>query len=110
MDLKKLQAKWYQKLKAKGFEDIEDSGGQLKRWDNYFFKSKDPIKMQAQEQYYRLARQMIHTFDWPTKLDKRIWELHAEGFNSIEIGAIVKKGSPYVKRRIHQYAKQIKRT
>lgn len=88
-NFKKLQAKWYKKLKASGFEDIEDVSSPnelLKTWDSqYFLQRYDPGRFKAKERYFELARQFLQDHVFETTREKDIWAEHAEGRSTREI-------------------------
>lgn len=52
---------------------------QLKSWHDSKFKQIDIVQFKATEEYFRIARGMIYTFQFESALEKRIWELHSEG-------------------------------
>lgn len=80
-EFKKLQAKWYRKLKRTGFKDIEARGTLSSRGNgaksNAVWVNAEVIEERSA--FYRLASQFFHDFDWKDKKDKRIWELFADG-------------------------------
>lgn len=101
-DCKALERYWYDLLKRKphNFKDIEESKSpnklklwdpktrqwqvvrlerQLKSWHDSKFKQIDIVQFKATEEYFRIARGMIYTFQFESALEKRIWELHSEG-------------------------------
>jgi hypothetical protein len=93
-DYEKLKAKWYAKLKASGFEDIEQPDGRLKVWHDLYFRCHmDADRIQAAQDYYRLARQFVHDHIFKNPIEKRIWEMHAEGISQKQIlAALLKEG------------------
>lgn len=94
--LKELQRIWYAKLKQSGFVDIEKKNGQLMSptssntfldRHSVFRKMSDENRLetaltarQALEDYYRLARQFLHDFQFKKPYHKKVWELHSEGY------------------------------
>jgi hypothetical protein len=85
-EFKKLQAKWYKKLKASGFEDAEDGEGRLKVWSSHYFQSRySTTAFNAQESYFRMAGQFLHTYAFESRTDREIWRQHAEGRYTIDI-------------------------
>lgn len=79
-EFKALEAKWYKKLKSKGFEDIEQDEDNLKVWINDYFPQRyDLSRFDAKQEYYRLAGQFTFEHPFESPLDRRMWELHAEG-------------------------------
>lgn len=100
-DFKKLQREWDAKLKASGFEDIEQRhDGNLKTWASArVFKEKrngeyyenKAVYYQSVEEYYRLAGQFLHTYKFDSDKERLIWEKHADGMSMNEITAYMKK-------------------
>lgn len=96
-ELKRIQKEWYQKLKAEGFDDIEDHSHPdtlLKtRHGDYFRCRYDAAQFEFKEEYYRRVSQFLHEYPFPNRsqlplfhdnhdlLHKRILELHAEGWS-----------------------------
>ena len=80
-----LKDKWYDKLKAEGFNDIESDENNLKEWDTSIFSRYDQNTIGAKEEYFRLAGQFLNSHKFEDAREKLIWELHAEGlsFNDI---------------------------
>lgn len=103
---KALQAKWYDKLATKGFEDIEERNSpreMLKCWHNTWFQARGtPDQIAKQAQYYQMATDMLNTYEFATKLDRKIWELHANGNSVREIAKIVKLAKSPVHLRIQR--------
>jgi hypothetical protein len=94
---KKLQKKWYNKLRASGFEDIEQ-GDYLKASDKntsldeqyyeqrtHSTKYRSRLWKDSQAEYYRMAAQFSHSrFD--TVEDRLVWQAHSEGKTNEEAG------------------------
>lgn len=78
--LEKLQAKWNQKLKDSGFEDIEQKDGNLKSWHSMYFMCRYSAKEFAEKQeYYRLARQYLEYWPFKSERQKRVWDMMEVG-------------------------------
>src|SRR5271165_3809627 len=85
-ELKSLQKTWYAKLKKSGFNDIEQSDMQLKKWSSQVFNiSGDGIDhtdvkilWEAKAEYYRLAEHFLNEYEFLDTLEKQIWKLHSE--------------------------------
>lgn len=92
-DFAKLQAKWYKKAKAAGFEDIEGSESYLKIYSTRLFHrhDRDAGKIQAKAEYYRLATHFLHDHKFESERDKLIWEYHSNGLSAKDISEILKK-------------------
>lgn len=89
-DLKSLQKKWYKKLKEDGFNDIEDVDSPreyLKIWSTHFHYQYTPEEFQEKQEYYQLAQNFLHAYDFawiPGKsiinwVDRDVWKMHSEG-------------------------------
>lgn len=122
-EFKTLQRKWNKKLKQSGFEDIEyqdpDTKEYALKWSptkNFtkaFYREKENAGIyEAKETYFRLAGFMLHDYEFEDKIDKLIWEWHAEGKTMREISAQLKKkykrkglSVTHVKECIHKIRK-----
>lgn len=79
-NFQELQAKWYKKLKSKGFDDIEENEDRLKSWaSSQFVQHDNPILFEAKAQYYRNASKFLHDHKFADKISKFIWQQHSEG-------------------------------
>lgn len=111
---KKLEKIWYDKLKAEGFEDIENihqEERRLKEWDFNFFRNQFvAVKYETTIKYYEQGRQILNSYEFKTEIHKKIWELHCEGIAERKIAQAVKI---YKKSMVHviiaEIAKMIKR-
>jgi len=104
---RELKAKWYLKLKEQGFRDIEYGleRGMLddaaltdisKRYNSETFEFK--------RRYYELALQLLHSDVFKSRMDKKVWKLHAEGKYLHEIAKEVGLSPRTIGRRIDYYA------
>lgn len=88
-DLKTLQDEWYARLKAEGFNDIEDTNSprqMLKSWHSTLFIHRfDKERFNARQQYFEMATHFLHSFKFASALERHIWELHADGKSLREI-------------------------
>lgn len=98
---KQLQAKWYAKLKAKGFEDIEDVSRDdrpLKRWDaNLGTNSntdRSEVALGARKRYYQLATHLLIDYEFTNHVHRRIWELHSQGYSAAVIARLITHMEP----------------
>lgn len=100
---KALEAKWYDKLKASGFEDAENSQG-LKRYSTTIeANDKDPDLRGAKQEYYRMAGQFYYDYKFGCARDKIAWWHHAQGVSIRDIvGILAKKGIKTKKSALHQ--------
>ena len=78
---------WRLKLKHSGFNDIEDSVGNLKEHHAHKFRSKrkSHTEIVVKERYYQLASQLAHSHKFDSDLDHAVWALHANGKYESEI-------------------------
>lgn len=100
---KDLRAKWAAKLKKSGFEDLEDENGLLKHIGHadYFSINFNAISAQAKEEYYRKAGYFLYDHKFKTELERKIWELHADGVSIRDIVKILKtKGKKIYKSKV----------
>ena len=86
---KKLQDKWYNKLKNSGFEDIEQADGNLKKQAKsihiLYYK---PVAYEAKQRYFELAGQFLYWYKFKNEVEKKIWTLHSEGMSNIKISKV----------------------
>lgn len=107
--LKKLTAQWYQKLKDSGFEDIEDSAGNLKQYHSIRFLAKNiRTGFNEKQRYYELASQLLYSFPFKDKRMKNVWKLHAAGLQVPEIASALKISEESVRKTISYLAGHIK--
>ncbi len=89
-DLKALTKEWYAKLKAEGFNDIEDvtsAREYIKNWSTRFHFQYTPEEFQEKQEYYEIASNFLHSYDFAwipgaslvNWCDREIWRLHVEG-------------------------------
>lgn len=82
---KDLKSKWYKKLADTGFDDIEDSEGDIKsKGDAKVIKNALQDKEQR-ETYYSIAREFLETYNFENDTAKDIWRLHCEGLGKLSI-------------------------
>lgn len=88
-EYKRLKDKWYKKLKASGFEDIEDTESpreMLKSWHStWFFTHSDPLHFKSKHRYFHMCEQFLNFYAFDSHEEKEIWVLHSEGFSVREI-------------------------
>ncbi len=93
---KQLQKKWYAKLKDTGFNDIEYKGDYIESAVPKPLRGKgtatvpDKFYQSLTEEYYTLCSQFLNDFKFERPFDKRVWELHTEGFSIREIATSLK--------------------
>ena len=76
----KEQKKWYQKLKNSGFVDIESFSTACEPHDILKFPfNSGGMDIEQEEEYYRECRSFLHEFNFKSKTERKIWELHSEG-------------------------------
>lgn len=101
---KELQAKWYGKLKAKGFDDIERPDGQLAAWASRSKPNDRDVGLrEAKEEYYRLAGHFAYDYKFETSKDRYLWLKHSEGVSIRNIVILLgKKGIKTNKRAVDE--------
>lgn len=99
-EFKTLQAKWYKKAKESGFEDIEKDEQWLKRHTGFY--GKDHLYRteyaRARRDYYIAAGQFLHSHLFDNEVDRRIWELHANGVSIRDIVKTLKAEKLWFKK------------
>jgi len=83
-----LQAKWYDKLKQKGFQDIEEFSDKYGNRKSFLKRSSKSLSYKYNPttfQHFRLARNFLEHGHFSSKLDKFIWKLYAEGYSYRDI-------------------------
>lgn len=89
-EFEKLQALWDVKLKESGFDDLEQRDGRLKSWSNRY-KTAEPTKRQAKEEYYRAAGQFLYDHKFNHPAERRIWDLHSQGMARLPIVEVLRE-------------------
>lgn len=98
-----LKNKWYEKLKKKGFNDIEQDEEHLKQWSSYFKIKYHKTTFEAREEYYRLAGKFLHDNKFKSKTDFFIWNQHSSGATMAKIKDRLKeKGIVFQFNKIHE--------
>lgn len=82
MTYKALKEIWYERLKADGFEDIEE-GEYLKRYHSFDFANKHS-ELIFREQYYKTCSDILNDLSQcpvflVNTIDRIAWALHSEG-------------------------------
>lgn len=117
--LKQLIKDWDERLKAAGFNDIEDrETDRLKSWAGNISFSEKANKQshfnygytsltwkESQGEYYRIASQILHEAEFKNERQRTIWELHCEGLSGSEIAKKLKLTKRQVKYAIARMAK-----
>jgi hypothetical protein len=106
---KKLQKKYYKKIKDKfGFDDIEDTDHidrPLKKWtaSSLLLTSYgNHISRAAIEEYYSKADGLLHSYNFESEKHKHIWQLHCKGKTNEEIAEIISKNKLYKGKKTHK--------
>lgn len=115
---RKVQDHWYEELKREGFEDIENTQREdrpLKKWHFSLFNSKSDreprhdgrvaLQYRTTTEFYQQASDLLLTYQFASRVEKRIWELFCDGNTEREIAALVKE---YKKSSIHLIISRIK--
>jgi hypothetical protein len=108
-EFKALQSKWYRKLEKEGFEDVEDGEKYLKQYHSHYFQDHYKVNgFTSKQRYFQLASHFLHDHQFPSKTDRKIWEMHSEGATLIEIQQVTKISKITLAKKIHYYASFIK--
>lgn len=92
-DFKTLQKEWYQKLKDKGFVDIEYN------YDGQNFLTPEDLRahkipmhiIEAKAAYFQMAERFLNEHNFESNAEKAIWEYHANGLSAPEIVKVLSK-------------------
>jgi hypothetical protein len=96
---KKLEEKWYKRLKISGFDDLEQGPGK----QDLLLRAKtgDPRQMLSKQarasadghdqkqEYYRLAGHFLYEYEFPFTVEQKVWELHSQGISMRDIATRV---------------------
>lgn len=113
-EFKKLQARWYSKLKAEGFQDIETDEMLLNVNSTRWARLKTQTRMADANAYYELATRFLYEYDFEndtgkiTDIDKVIWMYHVEGLGVRPLADVLKK-LKFKKKGYGTVAKVVKR-
>lgn len=90
-----LQSQWTDKLEKSGFEDIESDEETLKIYSTVMFsRARSKVNnggFEAKAQYYQMATSFLEEYKFDSRLDKIIWEYHAEGLSVRDIANTLNK-------------------
>lgn len=90
-EFKRLRAKWYAKLAAEGFEDIEDDRENLKAdTSRRRMEGRPEVEKLGREAYYTRARHHLFGHHWESPRERLVWALHCQGLG---IRAIINETS-----------------
>ena len=106
--LAKLKAKWYAKLKKKGFEDIEHDEDHLKLYSERFVVRNlgayaNPTLTSAKVEYYSACRKFQSSYTFKNKKEKGMFEMHSEGISIRDIATKYKTS----RRKVHELIKRL---
>lgn len=112
--LSKLKAKWYAKLKKKGFEDIEHDERNLKQFsgktsiDDELGRSKlerwaqwgklPQIKNHIKYEYFSECRRFLEIHKFKNKTERKMFEMHSDGLGVRVIAVSLKT----YRRKVHE--------
>lgn len=94
-ELTRLQSEWYAKLKAGGFNDIEqfEPGNHqpnLKSWHSCYFQIRhDPDTFQIKADYYYDAHHYLESGSFDSQTHRQVWKLHVDGHGVRQIAEIL---------------------
>ncbi len=94
----KLRAEWYKKLKDEGYEDIESSETHLRFYSSTFAREKSLLSWEAKQAYYQMATTFLAENRFRSKLERIIWEYHANGMSGRDIAKTLEKVKIHINR------------
>lgn len=108
-ELKKLRKHWNEILASEGFKDIESDNpdAPLKSSAYDVFTKYPDGTFEMGSEYSRLAGQFLHEFEFESKRDRRIWELHSDGSTVREIAKIVRLHHSSVVRTLTKLKREL---
>lgn len=88
---KKLIAKWNKILKNEGLA-LEDERGYLDQWHAHYFRTrfKDIGSFHDKQEYFYKATHFLEEYPFESTMERKFWELHANGKSNREIEKILK--------------------
>lgn len=110
---KQLRKVWYDKLKAEGFVDIEntntdyqDINVQSSQWARKRYVEDVP----ARQAYYYMANTFLNEHEFVSSLEKVIWDYHSNALSYRKIADTLEKAGVKHHRRwkINQIVKRLK--
>lgn len=109
---KQQQAKWYKKLKDKGFKEIEQTpdneSGFLRQWDGSYFKTHYTAEtLKAKQDFYRIATHYIESGHFDYGYEKIAWSRYVEGASYEAIAKEINVGIVKVWKILRKLRKQI---
>ncbi len=90
-DYEKLRAIWYKKLEREGFNDIEQDEDNLKSWSSQFKRKVSLDSWQAKAAYYYMAESFLNDYKFESRVERIIWEYHANGISIRDIVKLLQK-------------------
>jgi hypothetical protein len=87
-----LFKKWNNILEEAGHDEIENFNLEepaLRQWEAGRWDGTDPLRNEATQQYYQMAEILLDTFPFKNKTQRKIWQLHCEGYSVREISAMI---------------------
>lgn len=89
-DYQKLKEVWYKKLERSGFVDAERDEYTLKQYSSRFNQAEVVRNWHSKTEYYSMAGQFLNTHKFASRLEKVIWEYHANGVSVRDIAKLLK--------------------
>lgn len=82
-----LRAKWYKKLAAEGFDDIEAFSAKGEAFDllRGGRLNKSAQKVEDDFEYYRAVSHFLHDYEFPSEKHRSIWDFHSQGLSKVQI-------------------------
>jgi hypothetical protein len=103
-----LRDEWYERLRAEGFEDIENTKTHtpiLKQYHAAYFSSRySAEEFQEILSYYETAQSL--SLKGESFLDAQVWRYHSQGMLQPEIGKRVNRSTARVNQIIQRFRKR----
>lgn len=93
---KLLKNEWDKVLEKAGFKDAEKADPKtgeprLKAWDSHYFHARHfPESFEAKSEYYYQCFHFLHSYNFKSKTDRQVWELHTQGQGLRIIATVLK--------------------
>ena len=88
---KKLQQKWYAKLKKDGFKDIEHDEHTLTEYSSVYFKKHTHDEIVEKQRYHDMSTAFLEQYKFENNVDRIVWEYHTNGISVRDITQLLKK-------------------
>lgn len=118
-DLRRLQRKWDRRLAESGFDDIEYGIGRTERIRPTARSNRggdvergglDEFALSHGRAYFEWASGLLHSEEWESPVERRVWEMHAGGSSYREIADEYRRGKRWafeltakIRKRLERY-------